>query len=133
MNNQLLHKIFSISLSLLVLFSTVSFTVEKHYCGDTLVDVSIFTEAEKCGMEAQDMLQKKSCCKDEVDVVQGQDELKAPSFEDLNIEQQQLLVAFIQSYSSLFESFPKEVIPSTDYSPPNLVYDIQVLDQVFLI
>ncbi len=133
MNNQLLHKIFSISLSLLVLFSTVSFTVEKHYCGDTLVDVSIFTEAEKCGMEAQDMLQKKSCCKDEVDVVQGQDELKAPSFEDLNIEQQQLLVAFTQSYSSLFESFPKEVIPPTDYSPPNLVYDIQVLDQVFLI
>lgn len=133
MNNQLLHKIFSISLSLLVLFSTVSFTVEKHYCGDTLVDVSIFTEAEKCGMEAQDMLQKKSCCKDEVDVVQGQDELKAPSFEDLNIEQQQLLVAFTQSYSSLFEIFPKEVIPPTDYSPPNLVYDIQVLDQVFLI
>lgn len=116
-----------------MLFSTVSFTVEKHYCGDTLVDVSIFTEAEKCGMEAQDMLQKKSCCKDEVDVVQGQDELKAPSFEDLNIEQQQLLVAFTQSYSSLFESFPKEVIPPTDYSPPNLVYDIQVLDQVFLI
>lgn len=133
MNNHLLHKIFSIGLSLLVLFSTVSFTIEKHYCGDTLVDVSIFTEAEKCGMEAQDMLQKKSCCKDEVDVVQGQDELKAPSFEDLNIEQQQLLVAFTQSYSSLFESLPKEVVAHTDYSPPNLVYDIQVLDQVFLI
>lgn len=133
MIKQLLHKVFSISLSLLVLFSTVSLTVEKHYCGETLVDVSLFTEAEKCAMEATEKLQRKSCCKDEVDVVKGQDELKAPSFEDLDLEQQQFLVAFTQSYISLFESLPKEVIPHSDYSPPNLVYDIQVLDQVFLI
>jgi len=130
---QLLHKVFSVSMALLVLFSTVSFTVEKHYCGETLVDVSLFTEAEKCGMDSMEMVQKKNCCKDEVDVVEGQDELKSPSFEDLDIEQQQFLVAFIQSYIHGFESLPKPIIPHKDYSPPNLVYDIQVLDQVFLI
>ncbi|MBC3757962.1 hypothetical protein H7U19_06075 [Hyunsoonleella sp. SJ7] len=127
------HKLFSVALSFLVLFSTVSFTIEKHYCGDVLVDASVFAEAEKCGMEAMAMAQKKSCCKDEVDIVEGQDELKITLFEDLEIEQQQFLVAFTQFYINLFESLPRQVIPHKDYSPPNLVHDIQVLDQVFLI
>lgn len=133
MLKQLLHKTFSISLALIVLFSTVSFTIEKHYCGDVLVDVAVFVEAEKCGMEAMELAQKKSCCKDEIDVVEGQDELKTASFEDLEFEQQQFLSAFIHSYINGFESLPKQTIPHKDYSPPNLVADIQVLDQVFII
>jgi hypothetical protein len=111
----------------------VSFTIEKHYCGDVLVDVSMFVEAEKCEMEALEILQKKTCCKDEVDVVKGQDELKVSSFEDLNFEQQQFLTLFTYSYLNLFESLPKQTVPNKDYSPPNLVTDIQVLDQVFII
>ena len=133
MLKQLLHKGFSISLALIVLFSTVSFTIEKHYCGDILVDVSVFYEAEKCGMEAIELAQKKSCCKDEIDIVEGQDELKISSFEDLEFEKQQFLSAFVYSYINGFESLPKQTIPHKDYSPPNLVADIQVLDQVFII
>mgnify|MGYP000132636141 CR=1 FL=1 len=133
MLKQLLHKGFSISLALIVLFSTVSFTIEKHYCGDILVDVSVFYEAEKCGMEAMELAQKKSCCKDEIDIVEGQDELKISSFEDLEFEKQQFLSAFVYSYINGFESLPKQTIPHKDYSPPNLVADIQVLDQVFII
>lgn len=129
----ILHKIFSVNLALIVLFSTVSFTIEKHYCGDVLVDVSMFVEADKCAMEALEMLQKKTCCKDEVDVVKGQDELKVSSFEDLDFEQQQFVTAFVYAYINGFESLPKQTIPHKDYSPPNLVADIQVLDQVFII
>ena len=120
-------------LALLVLFSTVSFTVEKHFCGDVLVDVSVFTDVEKCAMEAMEMKQKKSCCKDEVDVVKGQDELKFNSFEDLDFEQQQFLTAYAYSCINLFEGLSKQIIPHKDYSPPNLIQDIQVLDEVFLI
>lgn len=120
-------------LALMVLFSTVSFTVEKHFCGDVLVDVSVFTDVEKCAMEAMEMKQKKSCCKDEVDVVKGQDELKFNSFEDLDFEQQQFLNAYTYSCINLFEGLPKQIIPHKDYSPPNLIQDIQVLDEVFLI
>ena len=120
-------------MAILVLFSTVSFTVESHYCGEILVDVSIFAEADKCAMESMEMIQKKTCCKDEVDVIQGQDELNVVSFEDLDLGQQQFLVAFAQSYLNLFESLPKQIIPHKDYVPPNLIYDIQVLDEVFLI
>lgn len=117
---------------LLLLFSTVSFTIEKHFCGDVLVDVSYFVEGDKCAMEAEEIAQNKSCCKDEVDVVEGQDELQFESFDDCNM-QPEFLTAFVYSYINLFEGLPKQVIPHKDYSPPNLVADIQVLDQVFLI
>ena len=128
-----LHKSFSIALALLVLISTVSFTIEKHFCGDVLVDVSMFAEAKKCAMESMEMLQKKSCCKDEIEIIQGQDELKFSSFDDLTYEHQQFFAAFTCSYINLFEGLPKQTIPHKDYSPPNLVADIQVLDQVFII
>jgi len=119
-------------MAILVLFSTVSFTVEKHFCGDHLVDMAIFSTAKKCG-NSMEKTTYKSCCKDEVEVVQGQDELKFSSFEDLNLDQQIFIAAFIYSYSNLFQSLPKQIIPFKDYSPPNLVFDIQVLDQIFLI
>ncbi len=133
----MLHKSFSVLLASLVLFSTVSFTIEKHFCGDILVDISIFTEVEKCAMEAEEIALEKitkiPCCKDEIDVLKGQDELKSSSFEDLNLEQQQFITLFAYTYKNLFEGLPKQIIPHKDYSPPNLVYDIQVLDQVFII
>ena len=68
----------SISLAFLVLLSTFSFTVEKHYCGDFLMDVSYVGHAEGCGMEKDASLKnnKKPCCKDEVHKIEGQDELQ---------------------------------------------------------
>lgn len=129
----MLHKGFSLLLSFLVLFSTLSFTVEKHFCGETLVDVSIFSEVEKCGMQAMEMAQKKSCCKDEIDLVKGQDELKFSTFEDLHLSLQQFIASFGYTYINLFESLEKQIVPHKDYSPPNLVKNIQLLDQVFII
>lgn len=130
---QFLHKSFSALLALLVLFSTVSFTVEKHFCGDVLVDVSVFSEAQKCSMESMEILMKKTCCKDEIEVIKGQEELKFSSFEDLDFEQQQIVASFTYSYLNIFEGIEKQTTPHKDYSPPNLVTDIQVLDQVFII
>ncbi len=133
----ILHKTFSVTMSCLVLFSTLSFTVEKHYCGNHLVDVAIFTKAENCGMDPEAFptanFEKKHCCKDEIQVVKGQDKLKKSSFEDLQLEQQLFLSAFICSFLNLYEGLPEQVIPHKNYSPPNLVADIHVLDQVFLI
>lgn len=137
MIKQLIHKVFAVSMTLLVMFSTISFTVEKHYCGDMLVDVAIFNEAEKCGMEAYEIAMKKiskrSCCKDTVDLLEGQDELRINSFDDLEFEQQLFIATFAFSYVNLFEGLPQLVVPFKDYSPPNLIFDRQVLEQVFLI
>ncbi|WP_243473845.1 HYC_CC_PP family protein [Winogradskyella sp. MH6] len=132
-----LNRTIAVTLSFLVLFSTLSLAIEKHFCGDTLVDVAIFTNVKKCGTEMQDMNQseivKKSCCKDETEIINGQDELKINSFDDLSSIQKQILVAFNFSYINLFEGLPKKTIPNRDYSPPEIVKDIHVLDETYLI
>ena len=140
MIKQGVHKVLSVLMALLVLFSTISFTIDKHYCGSTLVDVAIFHKAKTCGMEMQQStanrecaVTKNNCCKEEQIVIQGQDELKFSTIEDLNLDQQIFAATFVYTYSNLFESLPKKIIPFKDYSPPNLITDIQVLDQVFII
>ncbi len=132
MIKQFIHKALSILMAFFVLFSTTSFTVEKHYCGGNLIDVAIFSEADKCGGNME-MSSMKSCCKDEVEVIVGQDELNISSFDELDFDQKVFLVTFFQSYTNLYKSLPKQIIPFKDYSPPNLVYDIHILDQVYLI
>ena len=131
------HKSFSVIMAFLVLFSTVSITIESHMCGGVLVDVSVFKEVEKCKMEAFEMEQmsvtKQNCCKDQLEVLKGQENLKLASPEDLHIEQQFLITSFLYSFTNLFEGLPMQIIPHKDYSPPNLIADLQVLDQVFII
>ena len=66
-----IHKIFSVFLALVVLVSTVSFTIEKHFCGDVLIDIAMFSDVKKCSMEDLEIelekIKKKSCCKYIVD------------------------------------------------------------------
>lgn len=137
MLKQILHKLFSAFMAILVLFSTVSFTVEKHFCGDVLIDSAVFTEAQKCKMEAfeieQSKITKKHCCKDELEVVKGQDKLKRSQFEDITFEQHVFIVSYLYTYINSLEELPNLIIPHKHYSPPNLIEDIQVLDAVFLI
>ena len=132
-----LHKICSVAMALLLMLSTVSFTVEKHYCGDTLIDFAVFSDVEKCGMEVtaneHSEITKKGCCKDLLDVIEGQDQLTIKTIDDLDIDQQQFLQSFIFSYQQLFESLPKQTVPHLYYPPPEIVRDIQLLDEVFLI
>lgn len=138
MKIKILHKVFSITLAFLVLFSTASITVEKHFCAGNLVSVSIFSEAKNCCPDTKktennsEETTKSLCCKDEIEVVQGQDQLRVHK-NDLNNFQKDFVAAFVVSYHNLFTSLPQQTIPFKDYSPPNLVYDIQLLDQVFLI
>ncbi len=137
MSHQSIHKVFSVVLALLVLMSTISFIMEKHYCGDTLVDAAIFSKVDTCGMTldpaSMTVLDKKSCCKNEFEIVKGQDQLKKTAFEELNFDQQLFVTTLFYSYINLFEGLPEQVIPHKDYTSPNLVTDIQVLDQVFII
>jgi len=128
-----LHSIFSIVMSLLVLISTVSFTVEKHYCGNTLIDVSIFSEVEKCTSEiALEKTTKKPCCKDTIDIVKGQDELQK-SNSDFNLAQQDINAFLCVDMPTVCEYMPKQTQHYKKYVPPNIVYDLTILHEVFLI
>ena len=76
------HKIVSLAMAFVVLFSTMSFMVNMHYCGDTLVETAFFQKAKGCGVEMEKpstkscSITKKSCCDDKQLSVEGQDELQ---------------------------------------------------------
>ena len=134
---QVFTKITTITLALLVLFSTFSFTIEKHYCGDFLVDISYLGEAASCNDGKKDdcetVVKKKKCCKDEVYQIDGQDDIQKFSSKKINFDQAKFIVAFYSSYNLLFQGSEKQNVSHQYYSPPDLVFDIQVLHEVFII
>ena len=135
---QIIHKIASFLMAVVVLFSTMSFTIDMHYCGDTLVDTAIFSKVHTCGMEMQKFntkecsVKKKNCCSDEQIVIDGQDELKS-AFSSLSIDQQLFATSFVYAYINLFEGLDKNIISYRDYTPPLVEKTIYKLDESYII
>ncbi|SHJ08663.1 HYC_CC_PP family protein [Aquimarina spongiae] len=134
-----IQKISAVTLALVVLCSTMSFTVNMHYCGKTLVDVSLYKEAKTCEMDMMatskhetSLMKKMGCCTDKKLQVEGQDELKT-SFDTFTLDQQLFIIAYLESYLDLFEGLEEHIIPFKEYPPPFLVKDLQLLNETFLI
>ena len=122
-------------LTITFLLSTVSFSVNAHYCGNILVDQSIVTPAKKCAMHSADTDHKDvkdNCCNEKNHVVEGQDELQLQKM-DFNFEQVVFVTAFFHSYLELFNLESSENPTFKHYQPPEYSHDLQVLNQVFLI
>ena len=124
-------------MALMLLLSTVSWTIEKHTCMGRVMDVALFAKAQDCGMDAamqamEDESLVNHCCGEEVITLQGQDDLKI-SFNDISLDQQVFLVAFTQAYVGLFTTLEQQTSINEYYPPPLLVKDIQLLDETFLI
>ncbi|MEB8329557.1 hypothetical protein OO009_09315 [Flavobacteriaceae bacterium KMM 6897] len=136
----IIRHIVSFAMAFLVLFSTISFTVGMHFCGEHLVDFSLNKKAETCGMDAmmtdamgeQMNMGMDDCCSEVNIVQQGQDDLKI-SFEKITFEQQLFVATFISSYIDLFHGLNNNVVPHKEYPPPFLIQDVIILDQQFLI
>lgn len=120
------HNILFFLMAFVVLFSTMSFTVNQHYCGDSLVDSAIFNKVNTCGMEMQNpstdacSITEKDCCKDETISIDGQDELQV-SFDALSFNDQLFVASFIYTHINLFEGLENNLISYRDYTPPPLV------------
>jgi len=128
-------------MALLVLFSTMSFRVDMHYCGDYLVDLSLSKNADTCLMNAKMtkscsdcpmMEMKMDCCSDVELVFEGHDNLQL-SLDHISIDQHVFVVSFLYAYLNLFEGFEVDLVYFKHYSPPPLILDVQVLHQTFLI
>lgn len=126
-------------MAVLLLASTTSWAIGKHYCMGRLMNISFFEHAEDCGMnmvsENEGSLQLEAsnpCCIDEIVLVQGQDDLRI-SFDDIRVDHQIFLISFAQNHYFLFSEFNGDLVPHELYPPPLLVKDIQLLDEVFLI
>ncbi len=132
------HKIMSLSMAFVVLFSTMSFTVDMHYCGESLMDIAIFHKVETCGMDMEKpasdtcSISKKGCCNDEQVVLDGQDELQL-SFNKISFDQKIFIASFVYAYINLFESDDKKVVSFEDYEPPRVIKQIFKLDETYLI
>ncbi|GEQ85462.1 hypothetical protein ULMS_09700 [Patiriisocius marinistellae] len=136
---RVIQKLIAFFMAAVVLMTTMSFTVDMHYCGDTLVDFSFVKQAKSCGMEKAQpakscenpMMSEKSCCSDQQIIVEGQDNLKQ-NFAQLSYEQQVFVASFTYAYINLFEGTQSTEVPFVDLSPPFIRQDLQVLHQTFL-
>lgn len=132
-------KILSVFMAVVVVFTTMAMTVDLHYCGDSLVDLSLFQKSEGCGMEKpltsndfKSAVSQDSCCSDQQIVKEANNELKN-TFDKFSFKQQILFVSFFYTYSNLFEGFNENIIPFKNYSPPFIERDIQKLYALYLI
>ncbi|MGR7814326.1 HYC_CC_PP family protein [Lacinutrix undariae] len=135
---QISHKIMSLVMAFVVLFSTMSFTLNMHYCGGALVETAIFQKAKGCGMKMQKpytegcSITKKSCCNEEQSVVNGQDELQL-TVDKISFEQQVFIASFVYTYINLFGDFDDNTSTYEAYEPPLVQKQIFKLDETYLI
>ena len=136
---ELSHKILAVLMTFVVLFSTTSFAITKHFCGDTLIDTAVFNKAETCGME-MDLAStvegcsvvKENCCNDQQILIDGQDEVQI-QFDNISFEQQTFIASFIYTYINLFEGLDKNVSSFEEYKPPIVINQIFKIDESYLI
>ncbi len=124
-------------MTVLILLSTVTFTVTKRYCNDDLVDITVFSKFEDCCDEETKNTtieaSNKKCCIDKIEIIEGQQLVKNSFFDNLDSHEQLALFTFVYSYTNLFEGLSQHIIPHKEYAPPKLIVDKQTLEQVFLI
>ncbi|CAM1360524.1 conserved hypothetical protein [Tenacibaculum sediminilitoris] len=124
-------------LALVVLFSTFSFNVEKHFCGDFLVAVSYVGGVANCNDLEEDSCESKiieaSCCKSDVELIKGQTQIQKSSVEKVVFTKATSIVTPYVYYKLLFQSLEKQFNPHKLYIPPKLFLDIQILYEVFII
>lgn len=123
-------RLFSFAMSLLVLASTLSWTVEKHLCMGHVVSIALFAEAEGCGMA---MDADNHCCDNERFTVQGQDDLKQSVFQYAVPSLVYPMVTMVSMVTALPTTELKESAAVELYHPPPLPENIHLLHQVFLI
>ena len=129
---QLLNKIATVFLSLILVVSTIGIVVNKHYCGDTLRDVAIQHQAEKCVGEMS-MGEGTGCCEDTVEEYQV-DEYNKLAFEyDSSAELFELgtVENILLDFDELWEV--SSHIDYLNYKPPLIERDVPILVQSFLI
>ena len=124
----------AITLSLVVILSSMSFTIDKHYCGEVLVDVSYFGKADGCCEMSKKPAEekRKKCCSNETEFIASTtfDKEKVLS---ISPKELQFLVFHVYSYINLYQDVELEKEEYRYFPPPDIVQDIQVLHETFLI
>ncbi len=133
-----LNKIASITLAVLLLASTVSWTVEKHLCMGRIMDIALFDHAEDCGMKAALSLLESDqktphCCDEESLTISGQDDLMNVVWDDIDISNQYFIQSFVYTYHNLLVDFFTNELPVFERPPPRAFTKLHILYEVYLI
>jgi hypothetical protein len=132
--NSTVSKTTSFLIAFLVLFSTFSFTVDRHYCGGSLIAISYIGKTEVCKSDIKDgfSVKIKGCCSDEVQTIEGQDELQIHASKKLATKEQFVATNLIFHKILFVDEFP-ENDTYKELSLENIPLNYQVLHQCFLI
>lgn len=132
-----LRTIVSLSLAVLVLVASSSFTVNMHLCGGSLQSMSLIEKAAPCPMEVntppchKTFTKRMACCDDEQFVFEGKDFKvhESAGFQPV----QQAWVIDLRVLAVIIPAASSLVAHHSQYKPPLLQHDIPVLIQSLLI
>ena len=114
-----------IIISLFLLISTTGFTISKHYCGDNLISVSVFSEVEFC-CEVVD------CCKNETISIEPIEDFV---FSGFRIEFLEIFDFNIIDFKTILTNYEFNFKPNKNYSEidlfPHKLLSLLSLIQVF--
>jgi len=144
MNNKTPHRIISLTLAIMMLFTSVGFSVDLHFCNGEFKSFSLIGEASSChtakkscphhaNMIVEDDSAVKDCCTNQSFEV---DDLDADYNVSAEVELTDLQIQFVASFVHSFFALspPREVssdfLDTKDQLPPR---DIYVLLERFLI
>ncbi|PVY42256.1 HYC_CC_PP family protein [Pontibacter virosus] len=138
---KLIRTILTLTLALLVVFSSLGMTITQHLCAGEVMATVFFSHSADCEMEKQrenlpdchKPAMEDDCCQDQTIVLEVEDEQQlSPTFK-LSVSDMTFIAAFTAVWSAIFEIYAPAYSHVPDYAPPMLAQDIPVLVQSFLI
>ncbi|WP_163324219.1 HYC_CC_PP family protein [Draconibacterium mangrovi] len=124
----MIRKLSHIILVSLLLISTMGLAVSKHYCHSSLVDVSIFAQADSCCDDG-------GCCSNENHFYQVKEDFSAPVISTIPVlaEIDVLQHSFIDLDLLIPSEYSEENFTLTDDPPPPTVLEFLAEEQVYLL
>jgi hypothetical protein len=131
-------KIVSILMAFVVVFTTLSFTVDMHFCGDTLVETAVFQKVKGCGMELQKpskedcVVKSNNCCNDKQLTIDGQQELQI-SFSAFSFEQLLYVTSILNTDKEFSQVIDKSVPLYKGYALQLVIRQLYKIAETYLI
>jgi hypothetical protein len=145
-HNRKYHRIIASALILLVLMTSVSFTIDRHYCEGELQNINILGKAQSCQAanstkevycpiheKMMKMDEGKSCCENKVTFVKADNDLVDIDFKiPTTLHFQQFVVAYVLAFHANIHTETQPTLLFS-YQPPMISRDICVLSSTFLL
>jgi len=130
-----MKKTFSTLLALVILLSSFNFNLSAHYCGQQLVDLALFGDAEICQMAKEKACESEemTCCTDRDIIIDGEDYVSSKDLSKQEIKKIEVLITSLEYPIELLVSSEFSTETEENYDPPLIEREIPILIQSFLL